>query len=50
MRRLPCLLLLLSASLLSAPAMAGPQEDQRARNAVRVLDRARLEAGAPVLE
>ncbi len=37
MRRLPCLLLLLSASLLSAPAMAGPQEDQRARNAVRVL-------------
>uniref|UniRef100_UPI0027383BC6 lipid-binding SYLF domain-containing protein n=1 Tax=Stenotrophomonas sp. YIM B06876 TaxID=3060211 RepID=UPI0027383BC6 len=37
MRRLPCLLLLLSASLLSANALAGPQEDQRARNAVRVL-------------
>ncbi|MGV8960160.1 MAG: lipid-binding SYLF domain-containing protein [Stenotrophomonas sp.] len=37
MRRLPCLLLLLSASLLSANAVAGPQEDQRARNAVRVL-------------
>ncbi len=37
MRRLPCLVLLLSASLLSAPAVAGPQEDQRARNAVRVL-------------
>ena len=37
MRRLPCLVLLLSASLLSANAVAGPQEDQRARNAVRVL-------------
>ncbi|MCW4455834.1 YSC84-related protein [Flavobacterium sp. MXW15] len=37
MRRLPCLVLLLSASLLSAAAVAGPQEDQRARNAVRVL-------------
>jgi lipid-binding SYLF domain-containing protein len=37
MRRLPCLALLLSASLLSANAVAGPQEDQRARNAVRVL-------------
>jgi len=37
MRRLPCLVLLLSASLLSASAVAGPQEDQRARNAVRVL-------------
>ena len=37
MRRLPCLVLLLSASLLSATAVAGPQEDQRARNAVRVL-------------
>ena len=37
MRRLPCLVLLLSASLLSAHAVAGPQEDQRARNAVRVL-------------
>jgi len=36
MRRLP-LALLLSASLLSANAVAGPQEDQRARNAVRVL-------------
>lgn len=38
MRRLPCLALLLSACLLSANAVAGPQEDQRARNAVRVLD------------
>jgi len=38
MRRLPCLVLLLSASLLSANAVAGPQEDQRARNAVRVLN------------
>jgi len=37
MRRLPCLVLLLSACLLSANAVAGPQEDQRARNAVRVL-------------
>lgn len=37
MRRLPCLVLLLSASLLSANAFAGPKEDQRARNAVRVL-------------
>ena len=37
MRRLPCLALLLSASILSANAVAGPQEDQRARNAVRVL-------------
>ncbi len=37
MRRLPYLALLLSASLLSANAVAGPQEDQRARNAVRVL-------------
>ena len=37
MRRLPCLVLLLSASLLSTTAVAGPQEDQRARNAVRVL-------------
>ncbi|MGB3394632.1 MAG: lipid-binding SYLF domain-containing protein, partial [Stenotrophomonas sp.] len=37
MRRLPCLVLLLSASLLPAIAVAGPQEDQRARNAVRVL-------------
>ncbi len=37
MRRLPSIALLLSASLLSATAMAGPQEDQRARNAVRVL-------------
>ena len=37
MRRLPSLALLLSASLLSATAVAGPQEDQRARNAVRVL-------------
>ena len=37
MRRLPCLALLLSASVLSANAVAGPQEDQRARNAVRVL-------------
>jgi lipid-binding SYLF domain-containing protein len=37
MRRLPCLVLLLSASLLSATALAGPKEDQRARNAVRVL-------------
>lgn len=37
MRRLPCLVLLLSASLLSANAAAGPHEDQRARNAVRVL-------------
>ncbi len=38
MRRLPCLVLLLSAGLLSANAVAGPQEDQRARNAVRVLN------------
>ncbi|AMJ58218.1 MULTISPECIES: YSC84-related protein [Stenotrophomonas] len=38
MRRLPCLVLLLSASLLSTTAVAGPQEDQRARNAVRVLN------------
>ena len=37
MRRLPRIALLLSASLLSAAAVAGPQEDQRARNAVRVL-------------
>ncbi len=37
MRRLPCLVLLLSASLLATPAFAGPKEDQRARNAVRVL-------------
>lgn len=37
MRRLPCLVLLLSASLLSVNAFAGPKEDQRARNAVRVL-------------
>ena len=37
MRRLPYIALLLSASLLSATALAGPQEDQRARNAVRVL-------------
>lgn len=37
MRRLPSLVLLLSASLLSANALAGPQEDQRARNAVRVM-------------
>ncbi|WP_449468257.1 lipid-binding SYLF domain-containing protein [Stenotrophomonas humi] len=37
MRRLPCLVLLLSASLLSLNAHAGPKEDQRARNAVRVL-------------
>ena len=37
MRALPRVLLLLSASLLSATALAGPQEDQRARNAVRVL-------------
>jgi lipid-binding SYLF domain-containing protein len=37
MRRLPTLALLLSASLLSVQAVAGPLEDQRARNAVRVL-------------
>lgn len=37
MRRLS-LVLLISASLLSTQALAGPQEDQRARNAVRVLD------------
>jgi len=37
MRRLS-LVLLISASLLSTQAMAGPQEDQRARNAVRVLN------------
>ena len=37
MRRLPRIALLLSASLLSAAAVAGPQEDQRARDAVRVL-------------
>lgn len=36
MRRLPRLILL-SAALVAAPAFAGPQEDQRARNAVRVL-------------
>lgn len=37
MRRLS-LVLLISASLLSTQAMAGPEEDQRARNAVRVLN------------
>lgn len=37
MRRLT-LALLISASLLSTQAMAGPTEDQRARNAVRVLN------------
>ncbi|MBD3826433.1 YSC84-related protein [Stenotrophomonas sp.] len=37
MRRLS-LVLLISASLLSTQALAGPQEDQRARNAVRVLN------------
>ncbi|MGE8248513.1 MAG: lipid-binding SYLF domain-containing protein, partial [Stenotrophomonas bentonitica] len=37
MRRLS-LVLLITASLLSTQAMAGPQEDQRARNAVRVLN------------
>ncbi len=37
MRRIR-LVLLISASLLSAQAVAGPQEDQRARNAVRVLN------------
>ena len=36
MRR-PIQALLIAASLLSSQAMAGPQEDQRARNAVRVL-------------
>lgn len=36
MRR-PIQALLIAASLLSAQAMAGPQEDQRARNAVRVM-------------
>ncbi|KAF1012924.1 MAG: hypothetical protein GAK31_03751 [Stenotrophomonas maltophilia] len=37
MRR-PIFALLIAASLLSRQAMAGPQEDQRARNAVRVLN------------
>jgi len=37
MRRLS-LALLISASLLSTQAMAGPEEDQRARNAIRVLN------------
>ncbi|MCL7714773.1 lipid-binding SYLF domain-containing protein [Stenotrophomonas mori] len=37
MRRLPYLALLLTASLLPVLAVAGPQQDQRARNAVRVL-------------
>lgn len=37
MRRFPHLMILLSAALVAAPAIAGPQEDQRARNAVRVL-------------
>ena len=37
MRRLPALVLLMSTSLLATHAVAGPQEDQRARNAVRVL-------------
>ncbi|MEG2802789.1 YSC84-related protein [Stenotrophomonas sp.] len=38
MRRLSLALLISTSLLLSAPAMAGPQEDQRARNAVRVLN------------
>lgn len=38
MRRRLSLVLMISASLLSTQAMAGPQEDQRARNAVRVLN------------
>ena len=37
MRRLPSLLLLSAALAASFPALAGPQEDQRSRNAVRVL-------------
>ena len=38
MRRLSLVLLISASLLLSTQAMAGPQEDQRARNAVRVLN------------
>ena len=37
MSRLPRLLLLTAALAATAPAFAGPQEDQRSRNAIRVL-------------
>jgi len=37
MRRLPRLILLTAALAATAPAVAGPQEDQRSRNAIRVL-------------
>jgi lipid-binding SYLF domain-containing protein len=37
MRRLPRLILLSAALAATAPAFAGPQEDQRSRNAIRVL-------------
>lgn len=37
MRRLPRLILLSTALAATAPVLAGPQEDQRSRNAIRVL-------------
>ena len=37
MRSLPRLILLSAALAATAPAFAGPQEDQRSRNAIRVL-------------
>lgn len=37
MRRLPHLILLSAALAATAPVLAGPQEDQRSRNAIRVL-------------